>query len=132
MKKLLAFLPVFVLAPSLFAQNNETNNTLTNYTPLTYTLDLNPELARPIVYNEVIGQFVKLNAVPNMMVLPFINTANNGPVFGSMQMEKIQFMDRDVKIQYLYDYNGVLRQSGFSLPFGKKKRSHSIWYINPQ
>ncbi len=132
MKKLFALLPVFFLATALLAQSNETNQTLTNTTPLTYTLDLNPELARPTVYNEVLGKFVKLNAEPNLMMFPFINATSDGPAFGSRQMNTIQFMDRDVEIQYLYDYNGVLRQSSFSLPFGKKKRSHSIWYVNPQ
>ena len=132
MKKLFALLSILCLASALLAQSNETNQTLTNYTPLTYTLDLNPELARPIVYNEVLGDFVKLNPEPNLMMFPFINATSDGPAFGSRQFNTIQFMDRNVEIQYLYDFNGVLRQSSFSLPFGKKKRSHSIWYVNTQ
>ncbi len=134
MKNLLITLIVLGASSSLWAQSNETKYKLTNYTPLTFnSFEFDEQLARPIVYNEVTDQFIKLNAAPNLVVLPLMFYSDDGHVLGSIQTGKLKFMNMDVEVQYFYDNLGVLRESSFSLPIGnKKKRSHSFRYVNTQ
>ncbi|TRX47141.1 hypothetical protein FNH22_30445 [Fulvivirga sp. M361] len=130
MKHLLALFFLF-LSFSLFAQNKETH-----YKPISYdSFKEYPRLTYSYVYHDITDQFVKVNTTTDFMnfTSPTIGNASvNGSWMGSKQVSSFQFMNRNIEVHYIYDNNGVLRESSFSLPFFGKKRSHSIRYINTQ
>lgn len=107
------------------AQNNETSRTITNNTVLSYFLVPDMSITPQYTYVDNFDQFIALPEQTNIenfqsnMIYP---TDFTGNWMGTSTSQKFQFMNREVESIQIYDLNGVLRQSSWSISISKKKK----------